>query len=36
MKQSSQTDVQKVMMLVGMTMFGGASALLLAMIMQRS
>ncbi len=35
-KQSSQTDVQKVMMLVGMTMFGGASALLLAMIMQRS
>mgnify|MGYP001398010536 FL=1 len=36
MKQSSQTDVQKVMMLVGMTMFGGASALILAMIMQRS
>ena len=35
-KQSSQTDVQKVMMLVGMTMFGGASALILAMIMQRS
>lgn len=35
-KQSSQTDVQKVMMLVGMTMFGGASALIVAMIMQRS
>jgi len=35
-KQSSQTDVQKAMMLVGMTMFGGASALLLALIMQRS
>ena len=36
MKRSSQTDVQKVMMLVGLTMFGGASVLLLAMIMQRS
>ncbi len=36
MKKSSQTDAQKVMMLVGMTMFGGASALLLALIMQRS
>ena len=35
-KQSSQTDVQKAMMLAGMTMFGGASALLLALIMQRS
>ena len=36
MKRSSQTDVQKVMMLAGLTMFGGASVLLLAMIMQRS
>ena len=36
MKRSSQTDGQKVMMLVGLTMFGGASVLLLAMIMQRS
>ena len=36
MKRSSQTDLQKAMMLVGMTMFGGASVLLLAMMMQRS
>ncbi|MBJ84395.1 MAG: hypothetical protein CMB52_02610 [Euryarchaeota archaeon] len=36
MKRSSQTDLQKAMMLAGMTMFGGASVLLLAMIMQRS
>ena len=36
MKRSSQTDVQKIMMLAGLTMFGGASVLLLAMIMQRS
>ena len=33
---SNQTDLQKGMMLVGLMMFGGASALLVATLMQRS
>ena len=36
MKRSSQTDLQKGLMLAGMMMFGGASALFVAMLMQRS
>ena len=35
-KISSQTDLQKGMMLAGLMMFGGASALLVATLMQRS
>ena len=34
MKRSSQTDLQKGLMLAGMTMFGGASVILLSTIMQ--
>ena len=36
MKRSSQTDLQKGLMLLGMMMFGGASALFVATLMQRS
>ena len=36
MKRSSQTDLQKGVMLAGMMMFGGASALFVATLMQRS
>ena len=36
MKRSSQTDLQKGLMLAGMMMFGGASALFVATLMQRS
>ena len=36
MKRSSQTDLQKGLMLTGMMMFGGASALFVATLMQRS
>ena len=35
MKRSSQNDVQKGLMLAGMMMFGGASVLLVATLMQR-
>ncbi len=35
MKRSSQTDLQKGLMLVGMTMFGGASVILLSALMQK-
>ncbi len=35
-KRSSQTDLQKGLMLAGMMMFGGASALFVATLMQRS
>ena len=34
-KRSSQNDLQKVLMLAGMMMFGGASVLLVATLMQR-
>jgi hypothetical protein len=36
MKRSSQTDLQKLLMLAGMMMFGGASALFVATLMQKS
>ena len=36
MKRSSQTDLQKGLMLAGLMMFGGASALFVATLMQRA
>jgi hypothetical protein len=36
MKRSSQTDLQKGLMLAGLMMFGGASALFVAALMQRA
>ena len=36
MKRSSQTDLQKGLMLAGLMMFGGASALFVAVLMQRA
>ena len=36
MKRSSQTDLQKGLMLAGLMMFGGASALFVATLMQKA